>query len=556
MFLKFNLFISNFVNINALFLLEYIIKNINKKMENKKEEKKKIYIYIKNKDSIIISEKRDNLNIKKKDKIGEIFNDELNLLQNLWDKLEVNNEYRTYFINNIKTKNDSDKKEIFKNEKKNLEKLTDLLIKLKDEKISRDKNKKSLKECIINIEDYISQGNSINTSSDVFKEISKIIEQLRYNAINIVHLMSSINKIIFSNKEKWNINNLENKYSYNPNYLYKMKNDLQFLKNSILDKFIEMNKSRIDPFLTNFIPISGNFNTNKIKIPISEDLKKEINKSKYILTKETIYSNNNIIINNKKFRIKRNNINKIHINTISDFKNNKNINNNDKNDYTNNNYFITEKNKNKLKQLRKKNLSCNINYNVSGEIYNNKKDNEIFKINSPLYSSFSNTEKLMKMADISQSKYIETKNILLNEKEKNNNLNNEIIELKKENKELKKKLVDINNLYEISLNKNDEVENNIIKKDNDINILQNKLKEINIKNEELLDVNKVIAKNIKIINELNDKIKELETKINDTENENQKSKEECNKQLDIIAKKDEEILNLKNKIKSLKPKDD
>ena len=521
-------------------------------MEFKKKDNKKLDIEIKDSNSMTKIEKNNSLNIKEKDKIGELFIDELNLLQNLWDKLEVNNEFRSYFINNIKTKNDLEKKEIFKNERENLEKLSDSLIKLKKEKVSRENNIKSLKKYSINIEDYISQGYSITTSSNVFKEICIIINQLRYNAINIIHLMDFINKMILSNKEKYNIINLEMQYSYNPNYLNKMKNDLQFLKHSILNKFIEMNNSEFDPFLTNFIPNSGQFNNNKIKIPINKDLLQAINQSKYILLKETICTENNSI---NKHHINRNIVNKMHINTITDFKNHQNNN-------INNNFIITSKNKNKLKLLRKKNLSCNINFNISREIYNHKKVfgdkfyNEIFKTNSPLYSSMGETQKLMKLADISQSKYIETKNLLSNEKEKNQNLNDEIIELKKENIELKKKLVEINNLYEISLNKNDETKKSIIIKDNDIDILQNKLKEINTRNEELLHQNKLILKKNTIINELNDKIKELESQLNDKENENKKSKEEYNKQLEIIANKDEEILNLKNKIKSLKPKDD
>ena len=277
------------------------------------EINKKLDIEIKDSNSISKTEKNNNinnLNIKEKDKIGEIFIDELNLLQNLWDKLEVNSEFRSYFINNITTKNDLEKKEIFENERENLEKLDESLIKLKKEKISRENNIKSLKEYSIKIEDYISQGYNITTSSNVFKEICKIINQLRYNAINIVHLMSFINKIIFSNKEKWNINNLEKQHSYNPYYFNKMKNDLQFLKHSILNKFIEINNSEVDPFLTNFIPNSGKFNNNKIKIPINEELMQAINQSKYILIKETIYTNNTNN-NNNKHHINRNIVNKM-----------------------------------------------------------------------------------------------------------------------------------------------------------------------------------------------------------------------------------------------------
>ena len=56
-----------------------------------------------------------------------------------------------------------------------------------------------------------------------------------------------------------------------------------------------MNNGEIDAFLTNFEPKPSNnlnyikFNSNKAKIPVSEDLKKAIIKCRYILLQEEIF---------------------------------------------------------------------------------------------------------------------------------------------------------------------------------------------------------------------------------------------------------------------------
>ena len=502
-------------------------------------------------------------NIKEKIEQGNIFNDEISLLENLWNKLYVTNNFRYHFINNTMNLTVKEREPIFENEKVNLEKLAESLNNLKEEITSRKNKIKSLKNYIINIEKYISEKNAINKDSRIFEEICNTITELISNRIKIINLIIYINKVILSNKEKWNLNEIKKKYLYDPNYLDKIKEDMSFLKNSILNKFIDINDSIYVPFFnTSTVVSKDNNNNNKIKIKINDELKKEINDLRYLLAKESINSNinkNNNITNNtynsnntniiiSKRNIKKNNLTEIELNTQNNFNKNKIT----FNRFSHNDFQIYRKSN---KKLRKNILSGNLNIKISQEIYNQKKGkiySEIFKTNSQFFSK----EKI-KLPNIYQTKYDDLKKLLLNEKNKNKELNDEIIELKKLNLEFRKQNLELKNSNEQTLNKLHEKEKAINEKEIDINIIQNELREQKTKNNELLEENNKIVRNYRNNNEISDlknKVKELEQKLNEKEEENQKCKEEVKKYLEMIENKDKEILNLKNEINELKLK--
>ena len=216
-----------------------------------------------------MNHQRCNLEIKKDDFYQDILKGEIKYLKKSWDELGVTDEYKDNFIENILKINALERNNILEKEKITLTKLNNSLINLKKEIISREKNINSLHKYNNIIENYIIEGNTINIHSNKFQEICNVIIGLRYNAINIVNQISNINKIIFTHKQKWNLKKIKEKFLYDPKYLNKMKEDLKFLKNSILSKFIEMNNSEIDAFLTNFVPGTGIIN-NKLNIPLTE----------------------------------------------------------------------------------------------------------------------------------------------------------------------------------------------------------------------------------------------------------------------------------------------
>lgn len=96
----------------------------------------------------------------------------------------------------------------------------------------------------------------------------------------------------YSNSGKFDTRKIHPDYSYDPQYLFKMKEDLLFLRNSTLKTFIEMNNSEIDAFLTNCAPTLNKINSSKkIKIPISDDVMKSITEARYALLQETVLAN-------------------------------------------------------------------------------------------------------------------------------------------------------------------------------------------------------------------------------------------------------------------------
>ena len=96
----------------------------------------------------------------------------------------------------------------------------------------------------------------------------------------------------YSNSGKFDTRRINPDYSYDPQYLFKMKEDLLFLRNSTLSTFIEMNNGEIDAFLINCAPAPNKINSNqKIKIPISDDVMKLITESRYTLLQETVLAN-------------------------------------------------------------------------------------------------------------------------------------------------------------------------------------------------------------------------------------------------------------------------
>ena len=477
-----------------------------------------------------MQKQNSNFEIRKNDYKEDLFIDEITKLESIWDDLGVTSQYRRIFVENVSEINEMEKADIFEKEKINYKKLKDSLMNLKREINAREYHIKSLKQYETIIENYVLEGNSINHNSNSFKEIINIIIGLRNNAINIVNLFFNVNKIIFENINKWDLKKLHQKYLYDLNYLDKMKEDLKFLKNSILSKFIEMNNGEIDAFLTNCAPGAGIIN-NKLKIPLSEELMKEINNARYLLLKESILNN--------KDKFNKNILNQIYLNTESG----EEIGNNNfikpKKNYlnfsqssNNRNQILKEQNNsgniniNKKILHRKKGLGLNnfkdINYkNIPFHRSINKKKLKIKENNNnklTLLNNYSNYKKPKIIIERDEINYAEMKNILIDVRNKNKIFKDENIHLKKENNDYKIKYLELKKLYDKIYNKANNEEGKRIQSEKDIDILQMKIKELCQKNQELEEK---IKKNKKSLEK----------------NENSESKEEN----EIIKNKKQEI---------------
>ena len=319
--------------------------------------------------------------------IDDEFNEELNLIKSQWDDLGITSEYKAIFINHIRFVSESDRKDIFAQEKMNLKKFKDSLLNLKKEINNRDNNILHLKELDKNLENIINFEEERESIDKMIKDVINIIKTLRLNAVNIVARIIKVNQlsIYYSNSGKFDTSKLRPEYSYDPKYLYKMKEDLTFLKNSTLSHFIEMENTEIDPFLTCCAPIPNKISNNtKIKIPISDDLMKLITESRYSLLQETLLSadkDDTFNLNSRKLFINRGlNMNSYKTRNFEEEKYKYNQNNplifNNNNSIGN--ISTGKKNSNYLKSINMSRYIQNIK-NVNGP----SKYNQLFLKNSP-----------------------------------------------------------------------------------------------------------------------------------------------------------------------------
>ena len=210
---------------------------------------------------------------------------EMDILDQIWDELEIVFPYREAFYLYVNNMNDEYRNNIIIQEKNNLKKYKKTLINLQKEIGIREDNILLLKRYNNRLENF----NNYEQISNIIDEVTNIVKKLRKNAINIIKEYSKIESISknYSNLDKITKKIIKSEYTYDPNYLFKMQDDLLFLKESTFSKYFEMDNKFIDPFLTNFCTEStGN---NKKCISNTNDIMGLINESRYILFQNKIF---------------------------------------------------------------------------------------------------------------------------------------------------------------------------------------------------------------------------------------------------------------------------
>ena len=104
------------------------------------------------------------------------FNEEFGLLQMTWDELGITQEYRNAFINMAKRVNESERKDIFQQEKINLKKFRDALLTLKKEISNRENNLELLKKFDKKIENCINVENNSNSIDNILQDVISVIK--------------------------------------------------------------------------------------------------------------------------------------------------------------------------------------------------------------------------------------------------------------------------------------------------------------------------------------------------------------------------------------------
>ena len=269
---------------------------INKKriFTNTYEEKNKKLINIKTSEKTLKNENKI-IHLNKKDDIS------FKEILKLWDYLNVSISYRKIFNAILNQLEKEERNKLISNEyieldelKKDIESLLDNISLRKDIIVRLKYMNKNLKLI------FKSEDKSLNIR--LVKNMSNKIEKLRNVTINICFLMKKIKNKIYNGNMigKYNIDKISQTYQFDKNYLIKMKEELNFLKEGNAKYFFNISEDK-SPFL---IKSSEKGNVSKedpfiFIVPITEEIKNKIDKCNYIIYQELIAYQNRDFKNNK-----------------------------------------------------------------------------------------------------------------------------------------------------------------------------------------------------------------------------------------------------------------
>ena len=336
---------------------------------------------------------------------------------NLWNKLEVMEPFRRYFLCIYKELDVEDQKNFYQNEinelillKNDIKSLTyNIELRIGLIKILSELNNELNKEIDINKDK--------NVDKFVIKEMIKKLEDLTIQTVNIVKYMKNIKSVInlAPNLGKYNMNIIAQKFNFDKNYIIKMKSETNFLREGNAKQIFNI-KNDQSPFFIKAKSKENNSNDNKINYNISLDNKviNDIKECNFYIYKELIAYENNQIERNK-FRT---------ISPIRKYSSAYNF-------YTNINFFWKENKKNKL--------VFNMKPNGKGFILKRNEDN--IKIGNINNLKMNSSSRLLQNIDIGKNNNINiNKNVQifdLNTKIHENdyrqrNKNNDLINFQKE----------------------------------------------------------------------------------------------------------------------------
>ena len=106
---------------------------------------------------------------------------------------------------------------------------------------------------IENIDDIIKLQNISNVNKDLLeKDIHECLKSIRLRTINVVNKVKKFETLYTELiKAKINMKIIKAKYGFDFNYLKKIKNDLDFLKDSEINNLYHFSPNGGDPFLLN-----------------------------------------------------------------------------------------------------------------------------------------------------------------------------------------------------------------------------------------------------------------------------------------------------------------
>ena len=492
-------------------------------------------------------------------------------------------------------------------------------LKLSKEITSRENNIRTLKKYIFSLLNSVNyfeneeDEKQRRNKESIILDIVGIIKSLRLNSVNVITHFLKLREIstYYRLVKKINMKAISEDYNYDENYLKKMKEDMLFLKECQgLQKYFIMNNGEIDAFLTNFAPRTNSnesyskINSNKAKIPVSEELNKFINQCRYILIQESFFDNmrdggsqldfnfkkgesndmNDYNVNNNSFILNKSNISKNnksnvsfrlkssspHNSKIQFFKDNENANNVENKEISK--FFMNEKQDNSVMGRNLEYLRKKMGKEYNNLFLSNQDKNQVLKSKNynPNIVSYNDMykENLFRKPSIGNQIMIEREekrektksdfklqNNFLRQKENplsqvNEELNKELNEvcfenetLKKEIDDLKKHVKTLKEKYEKQL---EEKETKEFKKDREIDNLikkyELKIKDLENQIENLIKEKEGLIQEIEKIRKLmEEREEENKKKIEEINNSWQKEKSDLEK---VIEEKDNKIKDL------------
>jgi len=255
------------------------------------KEKKEINLFtnemtLRNENKLIYKNKRDNISYKE--------------ILNLWDKLFVPLSYRKIF-NEILTQLDMEEKnKLILNEYIDLDELkSDIETLLYNIKI-RKEILAQLRQTSRNLK-LIFKSEGKEPNKILIKNMSNNIEKLRNITINICFLMKKIKIKIYNGNMtgKFNIDLITQNYHFDKNYLIKMKEELNFLKEGNAKYFFNISEDQ-SPFIIKASEqdIDSKKDPFIFIVPITDEIRTKIEKCNYIIYQELIGYQNRDFKNN------------------------------------------------------------------------------------------------------------------------------------------------------------------------------------------------------------------------------------------------------------------
>jgi hypothetical protein len=256
-------------------------------IRKRKEQNQENHLYInqinelslKKTDDIVLGVKNGKRNIYSSDKNNHKENSEIDIeLLKLWDYLKVTNDFRKRFIQKLSYFSQEYKKIIIESEKQQVKKTYDLIIKIINESMAKERDIEYLKTFQITSSHYM--------DGKDFNEAKKKLISLKYHIINYLQLINELRNISCLDIQYGKID-LEkvNLYNYiKPEYFVKLNQELKSIQKSNIGKifkikevydilFMDFDDEKIDKkrnyvayqvFINEFIHFNYNPKINKI----------------------------------------------------------------------------------------------------------------------------------------------------------------------------------------------------------------------------------------------------------------------------------------------------